>query len=241
MTTTDHSYYRPSSFYALMMAILVFTVAVLGLSQLPVLVKQFGEPLLYLPAQFGLIRQVSQAEVHVFDPAETSSQLLLVSQPGRYAVYTDDIRLLAHTNALADKKEAPWLTVKPTEGNTSIAVAFVDRGLRPYDTPLAEGRPIFTLFIDTPGRYTLDLPEREGTITVVPDYTTGREAIILLAMLLQTGVVGAIVGVCVYVRTKPMRLRRQHLAAIDAKRQERGEAFWQSEIHRSKDAGERPE
>jgi hypothetical protein len=241
MATTDHSYYRPSSFRSLLVAILVLTATLLALWQLSDIVKLLGAPLLYLPAQLGLVEQVSHAEVHVIDPFEASPRLLIVSQPGRYAVYTGDVQLLERTNALVDHQEAPWLAVKSAEGHTSIAVAFVERGLRPYDTPLAEGRPIFTFVVDTPGRYTLDLPERDGIITVVPDYTTGKEPIIWLVMLLQLGVMGTIVGVVVYIRTEPMRLRRQQQAAIDAQRQEQGEAFWQSEIQRSKDAEEKHE
>jgi hypothetical protein len=223
------------------MAILVFGAILLALAQLPELVKQLGQPLLYFPAQVGLVRQASQAEVHVLDPLEASSGLLILSQPGRYAVYTGDLRLLARTNALVDNQGSPWLTVKSAESNTSLAVAFVERGLRPYDTPLAEGRPIFTFVVDTPGRYILDLPEREGSITVVPDYTTGKETTILLVMLLQLSIVGAVIGIIVYIRTEPMRLRRQIQADIAAERRVQGEAFWKREIERSKGAGQKAE
>jgi hypothetical protein len=238
---TEHRYYRPASIHSLFIAILVLTVMVLTLAQLPEVVKQLGEPLLFVPTQLGLVRQVSRADLHVIEPFETSPRLLILSQPGRYAVYTGDLHLLERINALVDHQGSPLLGVKSDKSNASIAVAFVERGLRPYDTPLAEGRPVFTFVIDTPGRYTLQLPEREGSITVVPDYTTGNESIILLAMVAQLGIAGAVAGGFVYVRTEPMRLRRRQQAAIDAQRQAQGEAFWQSEIQRSKDAGEMPD
>jgi hypothetical protein len=241
MTTTDHSYYRPSSFYSLMIAVLVLAAAVLALSQLPELVKQLGEPLLYLPAQFGLVQQVSWTEVHVIDPFEASPQLLILPHPGRYAIYTDDEQLLEDSNALVDKQGSPWLVVKSTQDDAEVAVAFVERGLRPYDTPLAKGRPIFTFVVDTPGRYMLDPPQRDGVITVVPDYTTGKETTILLLVLLQLSIVGTIAGVVIYIRTEPLRMRRQIQADIAAERRVQGEAFWQNEIRRSKDAGKSPD
>jgi hypothetical protein len=243
VTPTDQSSYRPSSFRSLLIAVLVLTATLLALSQLSDIVKLLGAPLLYLPAQLGLLQQVTWADVSSINPAASAPPPRLLNLPrvGRYAVYTDDEQLLAGTNWLQDHHQLPELVVKAVERDTRVAVAFVERGVRPYDTPLAKGRPIFTFVVVHPGQYYMFLPRDVATMTVTPDYTTGKETTFLVVMLLQLGVVGAIVAVIIYIRTERMRMRQQQQAAIDAQRREQGEAFWQSEIQRNKGAGERPE
>ena len=164
--------------------------AILGFfAVLPEAIKWAGYPLLWLPARLGLVNQVTVAAVQSFDLATPPNQMV-ASTVGRYAVYTRDSDLLA----LELVATRPWLNVSALVTGERAPAYLVPRGLRPYDTPLALGRPVLTFVVDTPGVYEfsrvmLSPPE---LVSVVPDYVTGKEKVINFLMLSQLALVSAL-------------------------------------------------
>lgn len=139
-------------------------------------VKWLGWPLLYLPAQLGVVQQVTSAEAHVL-PKTLGFTPLAIQHPGRYTVFANDFKMLQKTDADLVNQHRPWFEVRPAQDQPSLPVSYVQRGLSFYDSPFAAGRPIFTFSITTPSTYAILAP-RSASITVIPDYTTDRETTI---------------------------------------------------------------
>ena len=199
--------YRNPTLRSIGAGIVVFILLLAFFSILPSAVKWAGYPLLYLPARLGLVRQVAPADVQNFDLAAFSSQVV-ASEAGRYAIYTADRELLE----LDIAAQRAWLKVTSQVTGESVPVELVVRGLRPYDTPYAPGRPVLSFAVDTPGVYefsrlSLTPPE---FVAVVPDYVTGKERVILFLALLQLAVV---LGPPAYFLAR-RRLARLHEAKV---------------------------
>jgi hypothetical protein len=87
------------------------------------------------------------------------------------------------------------------------------------DTPHAAGRPVLEIEIIEPGSYTLDYPTRKATMSLAPNYASGRETLIYAAF-----------GVQIFLLALPvlrMLLRReQHTRSlVRAKRRQSLEQF----------------
>jgi hypothetical protein len=198
-------------------------------------IKWTGAPLLVLPTQLGLIRQVTPDQVLTIDmaPGKTSVQL---PAPGAYVVYAD-VKQFLFTPSASDPKEAMMKWVTLTSGTTGSAIPStgVKRGLMPYDTPFVPGRPVLTFAITAAGTYTAITPRRPATIAILPDYVTENERTIQIAMLLQLGVLTLALGSIAAVRYRKYRQRLQVVEARQQPRRAETETFWQTEIRRQQE------
>ena len=206
-----------------MLVVLIFAFINLG-----AVVKFVGAGFMFIPSALGIVQRVSPQEVFVYDLSK-SPTMVGISQPGRYAVYAYDYDLLTILDQLEQSGAAPWISLKSETTGEPVPVTFVSRGMRPYDTYLAKGRPVLSFVITRPGVYVMLHPAKQSTISIVRDYVTGHERALMLAYLVQIGLVVVPVGVV---------FLRRYLARREARRtsqretRERAEAFWQREAHR---------
>jgi hypothetical protein len=136
---------------------------------------------------------------------------------------------------VAMKGASSWLSVKAHTTGETIKVLSVERGMRPYDTPLAEGRPIFAFEVDAPDIFEFWYPSRSASISIVPDYTTGKEPIIVLAYILQIAILVVPFGIVYYRRYQRQRTRIKNIEGSQAQKRAQGETFWKSEIQARKE------
>lgn len=184
-----------SIFLGIALAILLL----IGLCRIGDLVKYAGVGLLWLPSQLGLLDQVKPEEIEFFDLSQKNNTWQ-VTQPGLYAVYTANDKLLELSNAL-ESSEKTWLSAT-TETGSVVTITPVRRGLSLLDTPLVPGRPVYTIAVPAAGRYALVHPHPVAQMAIVPDYVTGHEIVILLVLGIEALVVGGIVGWFLYRRRR---------------------------------------
>ena len=179
-----------SVFLGIALAILLL----IGLCRIGDLVKWAGVGLLWLPSQLGLVDQVKPEEIEFFDLSQKNNTWQ-VTQPGLYAVYTANDKLLELSNAL-ESSEKTWLSAA-TETGSVATITPVRRGLSLLDTPLVPGRPVYTIAVPAAGRYALVHPHPAAQMAIVPDYVTGHELIIYLVLGLELLVVTGLIALLV--------------------------------------------
>jgi hypothetical protein len=212
-------------FRDMLLAILVLIVLVFAFINLGAVVKFVGAGLMVIPSTLGVVKQVGPQEVFAYD-LQTSPTMVGIGQPGRYAVYAYDYDLLTVSDQLDLASAPPWITLKSQVTGEKAPVTFVKRGLRPYDTPLAKGRPVLSFVIARPGMYVMQHPTRPTVIYIVRDYVTGKEGLLAAVLLVEIGLVAIAVGVPFlrrYLARREARKRSQQEA------RQRAEAFWQRE------------
>ena len=160
------------------LSVLVIVVGLILLCSASSVVKWVGAPFLVLPRVLGLLEPVHSDEI-VAIPMTSSPTGVTFPRAETYAVYVSDLDLLEVSNELVDTGSPPWLIVQRAATGASIPVALVERGLLPYDEPRAPGRPVLLFEIPEPGTYALTHPRRTSDLYLVPDRTTGREAVIV--------------------------------------------------------------
>lgn len=176
-----------SIFLGIALAILLL----IGLCRIGDLVKYAGVGLLWLPGQLGLVDQVKSEEIEFFDLSQKNNTWQ-VTQPGLYAVYTANDKLLELSNAL-ESSEKTWLSAT-TETGSVATITPVRRGLSFLDTPLVPGRPVYTIAVPAAGRYALVHPNPAAQMAIVPDYVTGHELVIYLVLGLELLVVTGLIA-----------------------------------------------
>jgi hypothetical protein len=174
---------------------------VLLLFFLPTLTKGIGGVLFFLPGKLGVAPEISSASIQMLSRNGLDSTVTL--DRGSYAIYTEDETLLRG----AMGGGTPWLTVSGVEGE--IPVSSVRRGLRPYDTALVPGRPIYHFTIEERGAYRLFHPSRDTPLSVVPFYTPAQEQRIWLSYLAQVAIVVLPVAAIRYRRHRARDARRR--------------------------------
>jgi hypothetical protein len=222
--------YQPPKIRAIIIGIIGFVVLLAVLCSLSGVVKSVGAVLLFFPSRLGVVKQVLPDEILTVDMS-TNPTTVMIFKAGRYAVYTDDYDLLMIADQLSQSHGAPWLNVKFQATGEKIPLANVSRGLLPYDTPFAKGRPVFTFEITSPGRYELMHPARKINIYLVPDYTTGKEKTIYMAYAAQILVLLIPVGILYY---RYDRRRRARIQAVTQLKRTTADTFWSKEYHRAK-------
>ena len=213
---------KPPSFRAILFGIVVTIIAVVFMCALGDVLKVVGSPFLFIPGALGLIQTIGPEDVRTVAMSD-SPTIVRVRQPGLYAVYVDEVDLLTITDALINSHGAPWLKVKAVDTGESIGVAFIERGLRVYDTPYAKGRPIMSFAVARPGAYELTYPRRGTDLSIVPDYTTGHETLLTLIYLVQ---ISLLVGVVVVVWRRRHHTERAAAKALQDAAIARADAFW---------------
>ncbi len=226
--------YQPPSFRNIIIANAIFLILLGSLCTFPNTVKWVGDVLLYIPSQLGLVRRVMPGEVRTIDLRTTSAASLEITAPGQYTVFADSEELLM-INTLSRENAWSWLDITSRTTGGPVKVFPVARGIRPYDTPFAEGRPIFVFRINAPGSYEVAYPTRYAFISVVPDYTTGKEQVIVLAYVIQIGILLAPWGIAYYRRYQRQRTRIKDIESSQVQRRAQGEAFWKAEIRNRKE------
>jgi len=193
-----------------------------------VVVKAAGYPFMFLPDALGLIH-LTKAEEVIRAPMETGKATVNLARAGAYLVYAADYDVLVSADALGASGKGSWLTVgHPGWAGGSDQTAYLERGLRPYDTLFAEGRPFLTFSSINAGEHILTFPARKANLYVVPDNTTGYELIISLFILLQGGV--ALVPIAVLFR-KWEGKRKERYAELAGLKTIQQEGVWKVGEH----------
>ncbi len=227
--------YRDPKLRNILVAVVLFAVFLVTVCSLPQVVKTLGAGLLYLPSRLGLVELVVRDQVKAYE-MQTSPPELNITRPGRYSVFTDDYDLLVLTDEINLEGAEPWLVVTDRATGARIRLTGVTRGLMPYDSPYAAGRPVFTFDMPEAGIYALTYPRRSAVFYIVPDTTTGKERIIWMAYVVQL-VVLALAVVLPYWRARAKR--RARVAAILPPRPPEADAFWKAESRRQRQAARR--
>ena len=214
---------RSPTFRAMLAGIIIVIIAMMLVCALGDVLKIVGAPFLFVPGTLGIIQTVGPEDVRTVEMADSPTIVRLL-RPGLYAAYVDDLDLLTITDSLINANGKPWLKVKALDNGEQIPATFIERGLRLYDTPYAKGRPVINFAVDRPGAYELTHPRRKITMSIVPDYTTGRETLVTLIYLVQIALVAGIVIFFWRRRTRGDReaARTQHDAWI-----KRANAYWE--------------
>jgi hypothetical protein len=200
---------------------LILFVVVIG--RLPQIVKIVGLPLMVIPSSLGLVQNVAPADVQHMNLAE-SEGVLEIARPGRYALYTADWDLLELTETSMQQHNEPWLAVTAQGSGGPVPVTYVERGLRPYDTPFAPGRPVYSFVVPNWGVYTIKHPRKPAQVAFVPDYTTGRER--ELALFMTAEVLVIVLPFAVILGWRYARRRAERRSAQEDKRRA-ADAFWE--------------
>jgi hypothetical protein len=203
---------------------ILFLALMIGALRSAELVKLAGSPLLLLPEKLHMIETLRSSDVihfHYDGPMEFEVDF---AKSGRYAVYTADTTFLLSTNARIQDEKPPLLHVIETSSGAETPVYYFRRGVKPFDTRFARGRPIYGFEIERPGRYVISSPWMEAALSLTPDYTTGKEGVLSAVFLLESGVLFAPLGLLLY--RKYLKDRRRARQLDDLKRIDPGD-FWQ--------------
>ena len=213
--------YHPPRVSTILLGLLLSAALLVAFLSLPQVVKTVGYGLLWIPAKIGLVEQVHADEVIPLFMADEPHQVTF-QQAGRYAYYTQDPDTLEATDALMTHNTPAWLNIIAPDGS-KVDVAYIQRGLLPFDTPLAAGRPIFSFIIAEPGVYTLKMPRKLLEVYITPDVVTGREGALWLVLILELAFVSLIASVPI-MRTRRQRAAR--VAEVKGLKTVNGDAFW---------------
>ena len=213
---------------SIVLGIIAFGMVVIAILSLSDLTKWVGAAFLFIPGRLGLIQQVTAADVIPVN-VSTNPSLVEIPRPGLYSIYTGDRDLLENALDAERTQGAPWANIKFIPTGEKVPVYFVARGLAPYDTPLAKGRPVFSFTIKSAGAYQILHPVSPALIAIVPDYTSGNECAIGAFFILQ---LAAIVYFPFRAYQRRRRVRLGKLQEIDNLKQIQGEDFWRNQINK---------
>jgi hypothetical protein len=217
-------YPKSPTLLSIFLGIIACIATLFFIGNLGTAVKWVGNVFLFLPSKVGLIQTVRANEVIPVD-FSTNPSSVYFPKAGAYDLYTDNLDLLTITNSLNENERA-WLEVIPAEGQETPQVLFFERGLYPYDTPYAKGRPIYYLYLEQPGYYLITHPTRQDTVYFVPDYNTFNEAKLVAVYIVELSLILIPTGTFAYrrwqARTAPVRLARQQ-------RREEVESYWRKQ------------
>jgi hypothetical protein len=225
---TDQNYHPPRIRNVIIGA-MAFVALVVLLWNLGEVVKRVGEVFLYIPAQLGLIRRVAPQEIIRMD----SPAVVETLQPGRYMVFGG-----GWGPALSTVSGEILINIQSQTTAEDIKIVRVQRGLRPYDTPLAEGRPMLEFEIPSAGLYEIVFTghpdDLDKAIEIVPDYTTGKDSVLWVAYSVQIALLIIILVIVSYPRYQRRRARIQKIEAPQKKMQSKGQAFWDAQVQKDK-------
>jgi hypothetical protein len=211
------------TFRAMLFGIVIVIIATMLVCALGDVLKIAGSPFLFIPGALGIVQTVGPEDVRTV-PLADSPTIVRLMQPGLYAVYVDNPDLLAITDALINSNGHSWLKVKALDTGEQVPATLIERGMRLYDTPYAKGRPVVNFAITRPGAYELTHPRRTISMSIVPDYTTGRETLLSLIYLVQIALVA---GIVVFVWRRRTRTERQAAKTEREAWIKRANAYWE--------------
>ena len=206
--------------------LLAFGAIFLAAIQLPNIAKTLGTPFMLWPEFLGVTQRVRTDEiVTVTLGARAVESSAEIPQTGNYLLYTDNYELL---NNAVQSGSISWMKLFSVASADRIPLTSVDRGLRPYDTPLARGRPILRFELPRSGSFNFEHPSQGEPVNIylVPDYLTGREATLSILFLFQLALVIAIPLTIHYYATCDARQERE---AQRASSRAKTDAFFENE------------
>ena len=191
-------------------------------------VKVIGAPFLFLPTQLGLVDRINPAAVVRWD-LNSHETILKFNEAGPYVLYVADLDLLEISNGIEKNNAEPWLMVVNRQDRQKVQVNPIRRGLAPFDSVLARGRPVYSFSIPAPGIYELRHPARHEPVSLLPDTVTGRETVLWLAYLVQIAILAALVAL---LTLRSQRKQRRRLREIQSLKHIDGENFWKRELEK---------
>lgn len=217
--------YRPPGFLAIIGGVIMFLILVGLACSISATVKILGYGLLYVPSRMGLVEVPRPEDIQRLDLITTPVDAHL--DPGTYEVFTSNYELLSISMQFESPTSTSWFHVADAATGERNEIEQVLRGLMPYDTPFAEGRPVLRFTIDKAGLYRLSFPTPPAaSVYFVPDTTTGKEWLI---WLIYIGEVGLILGVPGWFTIRGWRREAEDLAEMRKARRARADSFWESE------------
>jgi hypothetical protein len=222
--------YHPPRIQNVLIGGIAFVILLALIWNLGGVVKRTGDVFLYIPAQLGLIRRVAPQEIIRME----SPAMIETFQPGRYMVFGG-----GWGPALSAANGEILIKIQSQTTAEEIKIVRVQRGLRPYDTPLAEDRPILEFEIPSTGAYEIVFTghpdDLDQAIEIVPDYTTGKESVLWVVYIVQIALLVILLGIVSYPRYLRHRARIQKIEAPQKKMQNKGQAFWETEAQKEKE------
>lgn len=221
--------YQPPQFRNIVIGSIAF-IALVGLfCNIASVIKRVGDVFIYIPAQLGLVQRITPEEIIPID----SPTMIETLQPGSYMIYRSTFG-----SALVNERDEILFNIRSQTSAEQIKIVRVGRGLRPYDTPFAEGRPVLEFVIPAADQYEITFeghPSELGYgVTLVPDYTTGKELTISLVYIFQIVILLILLGIVFYPRYQRYRARIQRIEAPQKQMQSKGQAFWDAEAQKDK-------
>jgi hypothetical protein len=215
--------YKQPSFFAIIGGIVLFVLLVALACSLSVTVKSVGYGLLYLPSQLGLVKVPHPQDIRRLDLVHTPV-VASFPQSGSFLIYTSNLELLTISLQLEDKNSKAWLKIRQVDTGQPADVQMVRRGLLPYDSPFAEGRPVLRVTIPEPGLYLLNFPTPPAArVYFVPDDVTGKEWLIWFLYAVQIAIV---VGLPGWYYLSRWRREAEDLAAWRRTKRQKADEFW---------------
>jgi hypothetical protein len=187
------------------------------------LVKRGGDILAIIPDKLGLVHRVQPTEVRPLKFLVGNS-VKEWFDPGKYLVFADSVELFM-TGTLGEKVKISakeLIEVRGIDGKPAQSlVTSLERGVRPYDTPAAAGRPIFRIDIKEAGSYGItSTVGGDIRMSIVPDRASGREYFIAALFLIQIAIL--LSPLCAYCafrlrksRTTQRRLQKEQRFRAD--------------------------
>jgi hypothetical protein len=218
--------YKQPTFLGIMAGILLFVLLVALACSLSTTVKTLGYALLYVPSRLGWVQSVRPDDIRRLDLVHTPV-VANFPESGTFLVYTSNLELLTISLQLEESNNRAWLKVTQVGTGQPADVQLVKRGLLPFDTPFAEGRPVMRLVIPQAGLYQLNFPTPPAArIYFVPDTITGKEWLIWLVYALEIAIV---VGAPAWFYLRRWRREAEDLAAWRRTKRQQADEFWTKE------------
>jgi hypothetical protein len=228
--------YKQPGVLAIIGGVVLFVLMIGLVCSLSTTVKTLGRTLLLLPSELGILDVPNAQSIMRLDLTSTPV-IARFPQAGTYLVFTSNYDLLSISMQMESSAGSVWFHVSDAQTGQSSPVEYVTRGLMPYDTPLADGRPVMRFTIDKPGLYQLRFPTPPGaSLFFVPDTTTGKEWLIWLIYLCE---VGLIVGLPGWIYFRGWRRAADDLSAMRQAQREKADRFWEREEARREMEGSR--
>lgn len=223
--------YKSPKVISIVVGVILFALFLILMCSLSDMVKAVGYPFLLLPEKLGLIEVVDRDQVRTIHMAEGQVTAMEFTRPGDYLIYTNDYDLLLASAELSGRAARPWVTVRAPSGE-SETVSYIERGLRPYDTPFARGRPVLRIAVTETGLYQLRHPSKAADLFIVPDTLTGNEFTIVSFYLIQAGV---LLLPALYLFDHYRRLAVARVKSVKQLKHIQGDDFWKRELTRRKE------
>lgn len=215
--------YRPSSIRAIVLGIIAFIIILSIFCGLAEVIKSVGAPFLILPEKLGWIPDVSRDDVVTVNMENKAIQINF-DRTGDFVVYAYNYDLLVMTDELAKANAIPWMKIENTQSGQQIAVDYIQRGLTPFDSSNARGRPIFHFIVPEKGNYRISYPSRQVLLYFLPDQVTGNMGIILFCFVIQVIILAIPVGTFFNARRKKQKAKLDEIRNL---KKTSDEKFWQ--------------